>query len=135
MGEYLDQLVLSAYLQTDHRDDLANVKSQLVRELDRQIQQVENALNDGAFLDMVSAWLKCEEPDMPLHVDRFYWQHPTGAWLITLQLDGETLAISPQKPSIEVGHCEDIPNALELLKLAVKAGELDCQIQLLLAPA
>jgi hypothetical protein len=131
MDKYLDQLVLSAYLQTDTHEDLAAAKSQLVRSLDRQIQQVEAALNDGAFLDMVQAWLRCEEPSMPLHVDRFYWQHPTGAWFITLQLNGETLAITAQKPSVEVGHCEDIPNALEQLKLVLKAGELDAEIRLL----
>ena len=127
---YLDQLVLSKWLQTDTVDDLSSAKSQLVQSLDRQITQVEGALNDGVFMDMVRAWLRCETDDIALPVDRFYWEHSTGAWIVTLQLNGYVVPMSADKPSIEVGHCEDIPNTLETLKQAVKAGELDQQLQL-----
>jgi len=125
---YLEQLTLSAWLQTDTVDDLASARSQLLQILDRQIEQVEMALNDGVFIDMVRAWLRCEDEHIPLPVDRFHWEHRTGAWIITLQLNGHLVPISADKPSIEVGHCEDIPNTLELLKKAVKSGELDHEI-------
>lgn len=130
---YLDQLTLSTWLQTDVVDDLASARTQLVQSLDRQIVQTEQALNDGAFLDMVQAWLRCEDQEIPIGSDRFYWEHRNGAWIITLQLNNHVLWVSAQKPSIEVGHCEDIPNTLELLKQAVKAGELDQQLQMHIA--
>ncbi|WP_299146779.1 hypothetical protein [uncultured Tateyamaria sp.] len=129
MTSYLDQLTLSTWLQTDVVDDLAAARSQLVQSLDHQINQVETALNDGVFIDMVRAWLRCEDQEIPIGSDRFYWEHSSGAWIITLQLNGHVLWVSAKKPSIEVGHCEDIPNTLELLKQAIKAGELDQQLQ------
>lgn len=125
---YLEQLTLSAWLQTDKVDDLASVRSQLLQSLDRQIEQVEMALNDGVFIDMVRAWLRCETDDIALPVDRFYWEHSTGAWIITLQLNGHVVPISADEPSVEVGHCDDIPNTLKTLKRAIKMGELDYQL-------
>lgn len=130
MTSFLKQLTLSSALPSDQLTDLEQAKFQLAKSLDRQITMVEQALNDDAFLDLVQAWLRCEEPQMRLAGDQFYWQNHTGAWFIKLTLGNHILPISPQKPTVEVGHCEDIPNALETLKQAIVAGELDQVISL-----
>jgi len=125
MEQYLSKLVFCPFLPNAQRDPLDALKSDLVQSLDRQINQVEAQLNDGMFLDMVRAWLRCEDMDASLTVDRFYWQHSSGAWIITLSVDGQVVPITETLPSIEVGHADDIPNCLHTLKQAIKAGELD----------
>lgn len=125
---HLQQLNLCSYLPNEQRDQLDTLKSDLVQSLNRQIQQVEAQLNDGVFIEMVRTWLRCEDEDTSLPADRFYWQHRSGAWIITLSVDGDVVPISAERPSVEVGHAEDIPNALGTLKLAVKSGELDAQL-------
>lgn len=126
---YLQQLTLCPYLPNEQREQMDALKSDLVQSLERQINQVETQLNDGIFLDMVRAWLRCEVDDFLPPADRFYWQHRSGAWIITLSVDGNVVLINESLPSIEVGHAEDIPNCLGTLKQAIKAGELDEQLQ------
>ena len=127
---HLQQLTLCPYLPNDQGDQLDALKSDLVQSLDRQIQLVEAQLNDGVFLDMVRAWLRCEDEDVSMPADRFYWQHRSGAWIVTLTVDGQVVPITETLPSIEVGHADDIPNNLDILKQAIKARELDAQIQM-----
>ena len=122
---HLQQLTLCSYLPNEQLDQLDALKSDLVQSLDRQIQLVEAQLNDGVFLDMVRAWLRCEDEDVFMPADRFYWQHRSGAWILTLTVDGLVVPITESLPSIEVGHADDIPNCLDVLKRAIKAGELD----------
>lgn len=126
----LQQLTLCPYLPNEQRDQLDTLKSDLIQSLDRQINQVEAQLNDGVFLDMVRAWLRCEDMGTSMQADRFYWQHRSGAWIITLNVDGHVVPISETLPSIEVGHADDIPNCLDTLKRSIKAGELDEQLEL-----
>ena len=125
---HLQQLALCPYLPNQQRDQLDLLKSDLIQSLDQQVNQVEAQLNDGVFLDMVRAWLRCEDMDVSMPVDRFYWQHRSGAWIITLTVDGQVVPIAGNLPSIEVGHAEDIPSCLDVLKRAIKAGELDSQL-------
>ena len=127
---HLQQLTLCPYLPNDQGDQLDALKSDLVQSLDRQIQLVEAQLNDGVFLDMVRAWLRCEDEDVSMPADRSYWQHRSGAWIVTLTVDGQVVPITETLPSIEVGHADDIPNNLDILKQAIKARELDAQIQM-----
>ena len=124
----LQQLTLCPYLPNDQRDSLDALKSDLIQSLDRQINQVEAQLNDGVFLDMVRAWLRCEDEGVSMPMDRFYWQHRSGAWIITLTVDGQVVPVADNLPSIEVGHADDIPNCLNTLKRAIKAGDLDGQL-------
>ena len=112
-------------MPNEQRDRFDTLKSDLIQSLDRQINQVEAQLNDGVFSDMVRAWLRCAGEDVFMPVDRFYLQHRSGAWIITLTVDGQVVPISETLPSIEVGHAEDIPNCLDKLKQAIKAGERD----------
>jgi len=128
---HLQQLTLCPYLPNDKRDQLDALKADLFQSLDRQINQVEVSLNDGVFLDMVRAWLRCEDEEISLPADRFYWQYRTGAWIITLTVDGQVVPITESLPSIEVGHAEDIPNCLGTLKAAIKAGEVDAALKAL----
>lgn len=130
---YLSQLTLCRFLPNDQRDQLDAVKSHLVQNLERQSHYVEAQLNDGVFLDMLRSWLRCEDERLP--ADCFYWQHASGAWMITLRLDGEILPVSADYPSVEVGHCDDLPQVMDLLKRAVKAGELDQQLKGFVAKA
>lgn len=126
MSDIISQLTLSHWLPDDELDDLARAKLWLIHELDRQITQSELMLNEGRFLEMVQSWLRCEDiVGEPFIKDQFYWQHHTGAWMITLHIKGQVLPITDDRPSIEVGHFEDILNTLEMLKRAVKAGQLD----------
>jgi len=122
---HLQQLTLCPFLPNNQRDQLDALKSDLIQSLDRQINQVEAQLNDGVFLDMVRAWLRCEDEDKSMPVDRFYWRHRSGAWIITLTVDSQVVPITESLPSIEAGHADDIPNCLDTLKRAIKAGELD----------
>jgi hypothetical protein len=125
MGKYLKKLTLSHYHPNEKYSTLDETRLKLVQALDRQAQHCEALLNDGVFLDMVRSWLRCEDEAMCLPADRFYWQHRTGCWMITLRVDEHVLSITDDKVSVEVGYAEDIPNVLETLKMAVKAGELD----------
>jgi hypothetical protein len=126
---HLQQLTPCPYLPNEQRHQLDTLKSDLAQSLDRQINQVEAHLNDGVFLDMVRVWLRCEDEDFSMPMDRFYWQHRTGAWIITLTVDDQIVPITENLPSIEVGHADDIPNCLVTLKHAIKAGELDEQLK------
>jgi hypothetical protein len=126
---HLQQLTPCLYLPNEQRDQLDMLKSDLIHSLDRQINQVEAQLNDGVFLDMVRAWLRCEDEDVSMPADRFYWQHRSGAWIITLTEDGHVVPITDSMPSIEVGYADDIPKCLDTLKQAIKAGELDEQLK------
>jgi hypothetical protein len=118
---HLTTLTPSRFLPSDQSDDFAELKFKLIQVLDRQAGHCEALLNDGVFEGMVRLWLRCEDDALSLPADRFYWQHKTGAWIITLRVDQHILPICETYPSIEVGHAEDIPNALETLKRAYSA--------------
>ncbi len=62
-------------------------------------------------------------------MDRFCWQRKTGAWIIKLDDDRNFVPITNDLPSIEVGHAEDIPNALVTIKRAIEIGELDAALE------
>lgn len=58
-------------------------------------------------------------------VRKWWWQHHTGAWMLTLRDGAKELPLAEDKTSIEVGEITNLVDTLETIRSAVLAGEND----------
>jgi hypothetical protein len=62
-------------------------------------------------------------------VKPWWWKSPTGKINLAIRYGAKQIEIAPKKNAIEVGSMDDLVAALEAVKEAVTAGELDAQIE------
>ena len=65
----------------------------------------------------------------PKKVRQWFWHNIDGIWFIEVRYGNKVLDLGKGKTAIEVANKEKLPEALDLLMDAVKAGELDAQME------
>ncbi|APX16606.1 hypothetical protein BWR17_12750 [Phaeobacter inhibens] len=113
---------------------MAKKRLNLLRKLELQIQAAEAELRDEEFLEEIRKWVRGEDGERKQiteqrAVRKWWWQHHTGAWMLTLRDGAKELPLLEDKNSIEVGEITNLVEVLQTVRSAVLAGELDDALQ------
>ena len=68
--------------------------------------------------------------EMPKRIRPWWFTTDSGKVCVSVRYGNWTLELAKGKPSVEVGGASELIAALETIKLAVEAGELDSQIEI-----
>jgi hypothetical protein len=88
----------------------------------------------GNFIDLavsnrpladIGQWI-----EMPKRIREWWFKNELGKVCFCVKYGSRPLELAKGKHSIEVGNPSELVKALELVKSAVEAGELDAQIEL-----
>lgn len=131
---HLSKLSLTASSQKEPVSPIQRKRLNLLRKLELQIEAAEAELKDEEFLEEVRKWVRDEDGERQQvteqrPVRKWWWQHHTGAWMITLRDGAKELPLVEGKSSIEVGEHEKLVEVLQTVRAAVLAGELDGALQ------
>lgn len=136
---HLSKLSLSSASRKQPVTPVARKRLNLIRKLDLQILAAEAELNDEEFLEDIRKWVRGEDGEreqvtQQRAVRKWWWQHHTGAWMITLRDGSKELPLLEDKNSAEVGEISNLVDTLQQLRSAAIAGELDDQLMQILKP-
>ncbi|WP_300035780.1 DUF6641 family protein [uncultured Roseobacter sp.] len=132
--QHLPQLSLTVSSQKTPVSPVAKKRLNLLRKLETQIEAAEAELRDEEFLEDIRKWVRGEDGERKQiteqrAVRKWWWQHHTGAWMLTLRDGAKELPLLEDKNSIEVGEITNLVEVLQTVRSAVLAGELDDALQ------
>mgnify|MGYP001058500512 CR=1 FL=1 len=127
---HLSKLSLTATSQKQPVSPVARKRLNLLRKLEIQIEAAKAELQDEVFLEEVRKWVRGEDGERTQvteqrAVRKWWWQHHTGAWMLTLRDGAKELALADDMASIEIGEIANLVDTLETIRSAVLAGEID----------
>ena len=128
--QHLSQLSLTVSSQKTPVSPVAKKRLNLLRKLETQIEAAEAELRDEEFLEDIRKWVRGEDGERKQITEqrvvrKWWWQHHTGAWMLTLRDGAKELPLLEDKNSIEVGEITNLVEVLQTVRSAVLAGELD----------
>jgi len=135
----LAKLTLTATSPRQPMTALARKRIKLLQKLDQQILAAEAEASGSQYTEEIKRWGKNEttgEKELSTidrQVKKWWWQNEHGAWMITLRDGNKIIPLDKDKTSVEVGSMENMVEALETLRLAVIAQELDASLEKLIA--
>lgn len=135
----LSKLTLTATSPREPITPLARKRIKLLNRIEQQISVAEAELRDEQFMEEVKRWVRNEETgDKTLiaterPVRKWWWKNQHGAWMISLRDGNRLIPLGDDNTSVEVGDIEQMVTTLETLRDAVIAGELDAQLEALIA--
>ena len=71
-----------------------------------------------------------KQVEVPKRIKPWWFQTEEGKVCVSIRYGACTIELAKGKPSIQVDSAEDLIKALETVKVAVEAGDLDPQIEL-----
>jgi hypothetical protein len=132
----LDALKLTTAKKPTHIPTVMIRRNKLSNKLWEQIQLAKSQL-DGtqfvvkkyrSFTDRETGLRK--QIEMPKRIREWWFRNEQGKVCVAVKYGTRVLELAKGKHSIEVGNADDLIKALEIVKGAVEAGELDAQIEL-----
>jgi len=111
-------------------------RNKLSSKLWEQIQLAKSQLEGTQFVVTKFRSVKDRETglrkqvEVPKRIKPWWFQSDEGRVCVSVKYGSWTLELAKGKPSVEVASGEDLIKALESIKAAVEAGELDEQIEL-----
>ncbi len=110
-------------------------RNKLSNKLWEQIQLAKSQLTGQPFI--VTRFRSVKDPDsglrrqveMPKRVRPWWFVTENGKVCVSIRYGSWTLELAKGKSSVEVGSADELVVALETIKQAVEAGELDAQIE------
>ena len=122
-------------VQAERKSPAILRRSKLTGKLDDQIASAKAAIEGSNYSASRVKYVKDGETgerkqvEIATRVKQWWWKAPTGKIMLALRYGAKNLEISKGKNAIEVGSMADLVAALEAVKEAVVAGELDAQIE------
>jgi len=110
-------------------------RNKLSAKLWEQIQLARSQINGQPFV--VTRFRSVKDRDtglrkqveMPKRIRPWWFVTENGKVCVSIRYGSWTLELAKGKPSVEVASADDLVVALETIKRAVEAGELDTQIE------
>ena len=122
-------------VQADRKSPTISRRAKLTGKLEVQIAAAKAAVEGSTYAATRVKFIKDSETgqrkqvESATRVKQWWWKAPTGKVMLGLRYGAKVLEISKGKNAIEVGSMTDLVAALEAVKDAVQAGELDVQIE------
>ena len=132
----LSTLKLVATKKPLHQPAIVIRRNKLSSKLWEQIQLAKSQISGQAFTVMKYRSIKDAETglrkqvELPKRIKPWWFVSDTGKVCFSVRYGSWTIELAKGKPSVEVASAEDLVKALETIKQAVEAGELDSQIEM-----
>ena len=132
----LSTLKLVATKKPLHQPAIVIRRNKLSCKLWEQIQLAKSQISGQAFTVMKYRSIKDAETglrkqvELPKRIKPWWFVSDTGKVCFSVRYGSWTIELAKGKPSVEVASAEDLVKALETIKHAVEAGELDSQIEM-----
>ena len=110
-------------------------RNKLATKLWEQINLAQSQLDGKPFVVMKYRSIKDSETglrkqvEMPKRLKPWWFQSEQGKVCVSIKYGSWTIELAKGKPSVEVASGAELVKALESIKTAVEAGELDAQIE------
>ena len=110
-------------------------RNKLAAKLWEQINLAQSQLDGKPFVVMKYRSIKDSETglrkqvEMPKRLKPWWFQSEQGKVCVSIKYGSWTIELAKGKPSVEVASGAELVKALESIKTAVEAGELDAQIE------
>lgn len=130
----LSQLKLVATKKPLHQPAIVIRRNKLSSKLWEQIQLAKSQISGQAFTVMKFRSIKDTETglrkqvELPKRIKPWRFVSDSGKVCFSVRYGSWTIELAKGKPSVEVASAEDLVKALETIKQAVEAGELDAEI-------
>jgi len=131
----LNYLKLVALKKPTHQPAIVVRRNKLSSHLWEQIQLAKGQVSGTPFVLMKFRSIKDthtgvrKQVEVPKRIKPWWFQTEEGKVCVAIKYGSWTIELAKGKPSIEVDSAEDLIKALEAVKVAVEAGELDTQIE------
>ena len=131
----LSSLNLVAVKKPMHQPAIVIRRNKLSSRLWEQIQLAKGQMSGTPFVLMKFRSIKDKETGIRKHVEvpkrikPWWFQTEEGKVCVSIRYGACTIELAKGKPSIQVDSAEDLIKALETVKVAVEAGDLDTQIE------
>ena len=130
----LDGLKLSTAKKPSHLPQIVLRRNKLSNKLWEQIQLAKSQIDGTPFVvkkfrsvvDKETGLRK--QVEVPKRLREWWFKNEQGKMCLSIRYGTQTLELAKGKGSIEVKSAAALIKALELVKQAVEAGELDAQI-------
>jgi hypothetical protein len=131
----LGTLKLVAAKKPQHLPAIQLRRNKLSNKLWEQIQLAKSQITGQPFV--VTRFRSVKDPEsglrkqieMPKRIRPWWFVTESGKVCVSIRYGSWTLELAKGKPSVEVASASDLVIALETIKQAVEAGELDAQIE------
>ena len=131
----LGTLKLVAAKKPQHLPAIQLRRNKLSNKLWEQIQLAKSQITGQPFV--VTRIRSVKDPEsglrkqieMPKRIRPWWFVTESGKVCVSIRYGSWTLELAKGKPSVEVASANDLVIALETIKQAVEAGELDAQIE------
>ena len=131
----LGTLKLVAAKKPQHLPAIQLRRNKLSNKLWEQIQLAKSQITGQPFVVIRFRSVKDPESglrkqiEMPKRIRPWWFVTESGKVCVSIRYGSWTLELAKGKPSVEVASADDLVIALETIKQAVEAGELDAQIE------
>jgi hypothetical protein len=135
----LSKLTLSDTSPRSPISPLARKRMKLLGKLEQQIEAAEAEARDEEFVEEIRRWVRDEQTGdrKPVSFNRpvkkWWWQNQHGNWMISLRDGNRIIPLGKDQSSVQVGAVDQLSAVLETLRAAVIAGELDAQLEAMIA--
>ena len=131
----LNTLKLVAAKKPRHTPVIEQKRRKLSSKLWEQIQLAKSQISGQPFV--VTKYRSVKDADtgfrkqveVPKRIKPWWFVSETGKVCFSVRYGSWTIELAKGKPSVEVASAEDLVRALETVKQAVEAGELDTEIE------
>jgi hypothetical protein len=110
-------------------------RAKLTGKIADQIAAARAAAEGGIYASKRAKFVQDSETgerrqiEIATRVKPWWWKSPTGKVMVAVRYGAKQIELSKGRNAIEVGNMDDLVAALEAVKEAVTAGELDAQIE------
>lgn len=131
----LTALKLVALKKPVHQPAIVIRRNKLSSRIWEQIQLAKGQVTGTPFVLMKFRSIKDKETGIRKHVEvpkrikPWWFQTEEGKVCVSIRYGACIIELAKGKPSIQVDSAEDLIKALETVKVAVEAGDLDTQIE------
>ena len=132
----LNNLKLTAEKKPQHIAPVQQRRNKLAHRLWEQIQLAKSQVEGTEFVVKKYRLFKDQETglrkqiEVPKRIRPWWYVATNGKVCISIKYGTSVLELAKGKPSVEVENPSDLIKALETIKHAVEAGELDGQIEI-----
>jgi hypothetical protein len=108
-------------------------RNKIVRRIWEQVQLAKAQAEGGTYAPIRSKSVKDSEGirrsvDIPKRVRPWWWTAESGKLALSIRYGSKLIELAKGKSTIELASMSDLIPTLELIKVAVEAGELDTEI-------
>ena len=132
----LNNLKLTAESKPQHIAPFQQRRNKLSHRLWEQIQLAKSQVDGTEFVVKKYRSFKDQETglrkqiEVPKRIRPWWFVSANGKVCISIKYGTSVLELAKGKPSVEIDSPQDLIKALETIKQAVEAGELDGQIEI-----